>query len=266
VPLTIYRANEALPHSETVTKQAFVWGPPGFSVDNWWVDSISGGVVIINHRIVRLGQSTARRLPAPSEWPPSLVESSSQQLAPAGTPHLVRPRTFCATISDGQRLLALCGAHRVRCASLRRWMARAEGRSQCDAPMFALHVGCRSAAARKVPFMWTNGALGKNEDVRASVVKDRKVLEQLTLTGSVWEQVTRNNIPSQAVPVLQLQRYAHLCKEKSITLELRCQNTIRNCDIAKVAPGASMTCGSYFDEGRSLRQYVWRQFCLSVMA
>ena len=132
-----------------------------------------------------------------------------------------------------------------------------EARSQCDAPMFALRVGCRSAAActcadwaccatkrilaRKVPFMWTNGALGKNEDVRASVVKDRKVLEQLTLTGSVWEQVTRNNIPSQAVPVLQLQRYAHLCKEKSINLELRCQNTIRNCDIAKVAPGASMT-------------------------
>ena len=84
VPLTIYRANEAGPHSEAVTKQAFVWGAPGFSVDNWWVDSISGGVVIINHRIVRLGQSTARRLPAPSEWPPSLARRERAAAACAG--------------------------------------------------------------------------------------------------------------------------------------------------------------------------------------
>ena len=31
---------------------------PGVFVDNWWVDSISAGVVI-NHRIVRLGTSPA---------------------------------------------------------------------------------------------------------------------------------------------------------------------------------------------------------------
>ena len=99
-----------------------------------------------------------------------------------------------------------------------------------------------------------------------STRKDRKVLQQLTLTGSAWEQVTRNNIP---VTVLQLQRYVYvnLCKEKLLrqhTLKLRCQNTIRSCDISKVAPDASMTCGSYFDKRRSLQRYVWGQFCLCV--
>jgi hypothetical protein len=93
----------------------------------------------------------------------STTAGREQQLAPAHhawcgrEPFICRPLSSralaCVTISDRallQRAAPFLAARAPLCALCCRCASEAtegEARSQCDAPMFALHVGCRSAAA-----------------------------------------------------------------------------------------------------------------------